>query len=68
MSGSRKRTWSVKEEGSKYVKIYEHFFSLDATGENYSYKEVEESGNGSTTPYKGVDVTGENYSFVIKYM
>ena len=27
MGESRRRTWSVKEEGSK--------FSLDATGENY---------------------------------
>jgi len=25
-----------------------------------SYKEVEESGNRSTTSYKGVNVTGEN--------
>jgi len=32
------------------------------------YKEVEESGNRSTTPYKGVDVTSENYSFVRKWM
>jgi len=33
-----------------------------------SYKEVEESGNRSTTPYKGVDVIGENYSFIRKWM
>ena len=36
MGESRRRTWSVKEEGLKCVKIYKHFFSLDATGENYS--------------------------------
>jgi len=35
MGESRRRTWSMKEEGSKCVKIYEHFFSLDATVENY---------------------------------
>jgi len=33
---SRRRTWSMKEEGSKCVKIYEHFFFLDAIDENYS--------------------------------
>jgi len=68
MGESRRRTWSVKEESSKCVKIYEHFFSLNATVKTTPYKEMEESGNCSTTPYKGVDVTGENYSFVRKWM
>jgi len=36
MGESRRRTWRVKEEGSRCVKIYEHFCYLDATGENYS--------------------------------
>jgi len=54
MGESRKRTWSVKEEGSKCVKIYEHFFFLwMQLVKTTSYKEVEESGNRSTTPYKG---------------
>jgi len=47
MGESRRRTWSVKVEDSKCVKIYEHFFSLDATPETTPYKEVEESGNRS---------------------
>jgi len=47
----------VKEEGSKCVKIYEHFFSLDETGENYLV-------NISGEIVKKVDVNGdgENYS------
>jgi len=44
---SRRRTRSVKEEGSRCVKIYEHFFSLES-----KYKRQNE-----------VDVTGENCSF-----
>jgi len=68
MGESRRKTWSVKEEGSKCVKIYEHFFLWMQRVKTTPYKEVEESGNRSTTPYKGVDVTGENYSFVRKWM
>jgi len=45
MGESRRRTWSVKEEGPKCVKIYEHFFyatttpykGVNITGKNYSF-------------------------------
>jgi len=50
MGESRRRTWSVKKEGSKCVKIYEHFFIWMQRVKTTPYKEVEESGNRSTTP------------------
>ena len=45
MGESRRRTWSVKEEGSKCVKIYSIFFLWMQLVKTTPYKEMEESGN-----------------------